>query len=837
MAEFTPVINDRYSLRTRFWLVLIACLAFIWLMTFYELDRRQVGDLREVEHSTEFQAQAFAENTLSLVKRLNEILLDLRTRWDGDPGSFASAVQRRQDYMADIAFQVAVIDEHGWLAYSNLGAPKERLDLSQREHFRTHLDGRDRLFISKPLKGKVSGKWSIQFTRPILTKDGFKGVLVVSVSPDSFAMFREKLASDAVITIVADSGDIMARQPDNDAAMGKQLSGTPYLQPRAPLSGSFTRQAQIDGVERIYGFYRLPEYGLSFVVGHAVDSVLTSYRTHRLVIVSIATGISLAIVVLLLLLFRALALRADMEKRLQDSQAMLRSAVDTIGEAFVIYDQNDRLAYCNEQYRAYYPTSADLLVPGKSFEEIIRTGAERGQYKAAIGRVDAWVAERLAAHRNGNTDLIQPLDDGRWLRIRERKTPEGFIVGFRIDITAVYAAKEAAEAANAAKSNFLAMMSHEIRTPMNGILGMSQLLLLPDLSKEDANEYARTILNSGQTLMTLLNDILDFSKIEAGKLELSDVAFDPAQIVRETVSLFTGAVREKGIEIDSGWRGSAGARYRADSIRLRQMLANLVSNAVKFTGQGFVRIEASEVSREAGRALLEFSVWDSGIGIPPEKQSLLFQPFSQADSSTTREYGGTGLGLSIVRRLAELMGGEVGVESESGQGARFWFRIRAEVIGADEECRDVVRIPAPAPDAPGPVPSGWQGRILVVDDNKVNLKVAQAMLRKLGIEADTVENGLEATQVATAAERPDLILMDVQMPVMDGLEATRQIRAWEKANGQPRLPIVALTAGAFAEDYERCTAAGMDDFLAKPINHEQLQLLLGQWLGSQRPGR
>ncbi|MBS1142092.1 MAG: Response regulator receiver:ATP-binding region, ATPase-like:Histidine kinase N-terminal [Proteobacteria bacterium] len=826
----TSAISGQYSLKTRFWLALGLCLGLIWLATFYELDRRRTADLRDFEHSTEFQAQAFAENTLSLVKRINEILLDLRTRWDGNPDSFASAVQRRQDYMDDVAFQVAVIDEKGWLAYSSLGTPKERLNLGEREHFRVHLDGRDRLFISKPLKGKVSGKWSIQFTRPILARDGFKGVLVVSVSPEILGAFREKLPTDAVITLVADSGDIMARQPDNEQGMGKQLTGTPYLLPKAPLSGSFTRRAQVDGVERLYGFYRLPEYGLSFVIGYSLENVLTPYRTHRLVIVSTAIATSLAIMFLLMLLFRSWSLRGQMERRLHDSQAMLRSAVDTIGEAFVIYDQNDRLAYCNEQYRAYYPTSADLLVPGKSFEEIIRIGAERGQYKAAIGRVDAWVAERLAAHRTGDTDLIQPLDDGRWLRIRERKTPEGFIVGFRIDITAVYAAKEAAEAANAAKSNFLAMMSHEIRTPMNGILGMAQLLLLPDLANGERDEYARTILNSGQALLSLLNDILDFSKIEAGKLELSNTAFEPAQVVKETVALFAGTVREKNVDIQSNWQGAAGARYRADSTRLRQMLANLVSNAIKFTSQGFVRVEASEISRDGDSAILEFSVRDSGIGIPREKQGLLFQPFSQTDSSTTREYGGTGLGLSIVRHLAEMMGGEVGVESESGQGARFWFRIRAEVIAAGEECRESAR--DSVADSQNRVSTAWQGRILVVDDNQVNRKVAQAMLLKLGIQADAVENGLEAVLVATstASERPLLVLMDVQMPVMDGLEATRRIRAWEKENAQSRLPVVALTAGAFAEDYERCAAAGMDDFLAKPINRDELLKLLGKWL-------
>ena len=361
------------------------------------------------------------------------------------------------------------------------------------------------------------------------------------------------------------------------------------------------------------------------------------------------------------------AARAAVEQQLQASQAMLRSAVETIGEAFVIFDQDDRLAYCNEQYRDYYRTSADLLVPGKTFEEIIRTGAERGQYQAAIGRVDEWVAERLAAHRSGQTDLIQPLDSGRWLRIRERKTPEGFIVGFRTDITELYQAKEAAESANRAKSSFLAMMSHEIRTPMNGMLGMAQLLLSPNLTDNERLDYARTILNSGQTLLTLLNDVLDLSKIEAGKFDLAAAAFDPQQLIQETVALFRRQRPREGLDLQGAWCGEAGQRYRADPIRIRQMLTNLVSNAVKFTASGFVRSRRGHWSAR-GQVLLEFSVRDSGIGIAPEKHALLFQPFSQADSSTTRLYGGSGLGLSIVRRLAELMGGTVGVDSRLGEG-------------------------------------------------------------------------------------------------------------------------------------------------------------------------
>jgi len=810
--------------------MLVFGLGLVWAMAWYELDRSRAGYLREVENSTRFQAQAFAESASSAIKRLDEMLLDLRVQWDGHPERFAEQVKRRQQYMADIAFQVAVIDADGWLAYSNLSAAKDRLFLGEREHFRVHLDGADRLYISKPIKGKVSGKWAIQFTRPILIEGGFKGVVVVSVSPGSVAAYSEKIAPDATNTVVADSGDVIAREPGFENAMGKKIDGAPYLPPNAPLSGSFTRRAQVDGIERVYGFYRLPAYGLSFVIGHAVEQVLSPFFSHRRVVLGAAAGVSIVFAAFMLFLFRSLALRAEMGKRLHDSQAMLTSAVDTIGEAFVIYDQDDRLAYFNERYRQYYLISSDLLVRGKAFEEIIRAGAERGQYKEAIGRVDEWVAERLAAHHSGNTEFIHQVDDGRWLRVLERRTPEGFTVGFRIDVTELYAAKEAAEAANQAKSSFLAMMSHEIRTPMNGILGMAQLLLMPGVSIDERNDYARIILNSGQTLLTLLNDVLDLSKIEAGKLALSAAVFDPKQVVDETVMLFFGPLHDKSLEIRANWLGDESARYRADPIRLRQMLSNLLSNAIKFTAHGLVDVEASEVGRDERGAILEFSVRDTGIGIPSGQQSRLFQPFSQADSSTTREFGGTGLGLSIVRRLAEMMGGEVGVESQPGQGARFWFQIRAGIVGAGEERRQsprgkdleaVVEIASASP----------VGRVLVVEDNMVNRKVVKAMLQKQGLAVEVLENGLEALTAITNGMRPDLILMDVQMPIMDGLEATRLIRAWETEKGQPRLPIVALSAAAFAEDQQRCTAAGMDDFLAKPINHAELLDMIGKWMG------
>jgi len=296
---------------------------------------------------------------------------------------------------------------------------------------------------------------------------------------------------------------------------------------------------------------------------------------------------------------------------------------------------------------------------------------------------------------------------------------------------------------------------------MNGILGMAQLLLMPNLTEIERLLYSKTVLSSGQTLLALLNDILDLSKIEAGKFQLDNIVFEPDSILRETHMLFSGTAHTKGLQLEYQWNGVPSHRYLSDANRIRQMLLNLVGNAIKFTRDGCVRIEG--VLREQGGelALLEFSVSDTGMGIPPDQIDLLFKPFSQTDSSISRTFGGTGLGLSIVRQLAKMMGGDVGVESIAGKGSRFWFSLLAKHVADGEECRSSER---PAND----VPALLSGRVLVVEDNVVNRMVIESMLTKLGISVTLAFDGQQALDTLTQGDFPDLVLMDLNMPVMNG---------------------------------------------------------------------
>lgn len=638
-------------------------------------------------------------------------------------------------------------------------------------------------------------------------------------------------------------------------------------------------------------------------------------------------------------------------QQVEQAHQLLQAAIDTVGEAFVLWGPDDCLVLCNEKYRALHQLSSDLIVPGASFESIVAEGARRGQFKDALGREEDWLQERLAAHRQATLSTLQELADGRVLRVAERRLADGHTVGFLFDVTELVRARHSAEAASRAKTEFLSSTSHEIRTPLNAIIGLSYLLEREALPQEPL-KLVRRIGLAAKSLLGIVNDVLDLSKIEAGQLELDEQPFALRELAEEVMGVYEPAGQRKGLSVTLTLAPDLPAWLQGDAGRLRQILANLLSNAIKFTDQGTVQLD---LHRGEPADWLEIQVRDTGIGIDPEVQQRLFKPFEQADASTARRFGGTGLGLSIVAQLARLMGGTASVHSEPGQGscftiglplreaqepkfsasgqqtpirvlladdddtqrqglaammrslgwqttevpggqalvteaARAWQRQQPyDVLVVDWKMADLdglaslEQLRPQIPEAAWPAVllvsqqemgplradpraawaehvlakpidastlfnavSGslaahagrmqqlvdvsvqnsdelvWLGglRVLVVDDNALNLEVARKVLEREGAVVVTCDSGPVALRTLRQLHGSfDIVLLDVQMPGMDGNEVARRTREIE---GAQDLPIVALTAGALREERERALAAGMNDFLTKPLDPRRM---------------
>jgi PAS domain S-box-containing protein len=574
------------------------------------------------------------------------------------------------------------------------------------------------------------------------------------------------------------------------------------------------------------------------------------------------------------------------QRKHSDEQAFhiateLRALFQALPDFFLRMDRDGKVQEAKGGQKSDSFLAAEKFL-GRNLREVLPPDAVE-QFVLAQERVKRTKSMALAEFTAGPPEEQQTyemrlleIDWEQWIaivrNITARKADETKLKGYAQELERKNEEMEAAlltaREATQLKSRFMANISHEIRTPMNGVLGMTELLLGTAL-KEEQQEYAQSIKWSATSLLTLINDILDLSRVEAGKLKIEQVPFSLKTVLEETSSLFAIQARAKGLEFITEVAPNVPATAVGDAHRLRQVFNNLLGNAIKFTDAGRISLTAVVLGEPEGRTQVRFTVQDTGIGIARNDQARIFERFIQADTSSTRKYGGTGLGLAISKELVELLGGEIGVESQPARGSQFWFTVslgRAAAISEERAPQAAPAAKAPAqtpkppvvgaipvtslaassvPKAHAPTPPatspptagslanltaalhGRKHRILLAEDNEINQRITVRLLEKMGLVVDAVVNGRLAVE-ALNKKKYDLILMDCQMPEMDGFEATAMIRNRER--NSKRTPICALTANAMEGDRERCLAAGMDDYMSKPVSLEKLQEAIGRWI-------
>lgn len=672
------------------------------------------------------------------------------------------------------------------------------------------------LSVSDPVRNSANGEWALFFSRPLRLagRAPLYGVAEVPVAALTSLMAPGMATPGLRIWLERQDGAILAATTDDRA-----LRLTPdTTQPGVTL----TRPSRLDGKEVINISWQTLYPALRLTAEMDLEQALAGWRAGRDRTVLISALFAVLLVALMVALLFWLALRDRAEADRLHWRLQLENALDSMADGFVMFDAEDRLVVSNRSYREMYSISAPFIRPGALFDDIVREGARRGQYPQLEGpaieaNIDRFVEDLKRRRRQGTLQQMERLlPDGRWLLLTERAMPDGGIVGIRTDITTLKRAmaeqaeaRDLAQRASTAKGMFLARMSHELRTPLNAVLGFTDLLMQNGTVTGEQGEQLGLVQDAAAHLRDVVNTLLDLSKAEARAPEIRPRPSALRPLAEVCAALVAPEVGRRRIALALDFDVDLPTTVMVDPLPLRQILLNFLSNAVKFTPDGERVVMRLRNTGTADRIRIE--VQDSGVGVPKEKRELLFREFSQISAPVDSQAASTGLGLSISAQLVAAMGGRIGFDEAPVRGSLFWVELPMPAVPDKEE-------EAAPPTAPEPE-TMRSLRLLVADDILVNRTLARVMLERAGHTVELVSNGIEAV-AAVQRTHFDAVLMDVQMPLMDGLEATRRIRALPGLAS--RVLILALSASAMTDQVAACLAAGMDGHLAKPINRDEL---------------
>jgi signal transduction histidine kinase/DNA-binding NarL/FixJ family response regulator len=818
-------------MRLRIALAALPLVFVVWVALGAYLGEMHRTEIHDAQQESRNLSRAFEENIRRTVEAIDTTIRALRVARAHDPTHFdLSAWERDSGLTRELTLQLSLATRSGDILTTNLVPTAGRpASIADRDHFRVPRDTEgDHLFISRPLIGRVSGRWSVQFVRKLFDADGaFDGVVVASLDPTFLSRFYTSLdIGRGAMLLLGQDGIVRSAGPESVVRLGEDLLRTPLGRAAsADTQGTLPSAGTPDRIERIYSWRRVDPYGLIVAAGLSVEDALTGFR-HALK-GCVAVGVGLTAIVLLVNTALARS-RRDLLR----SREILQAAVTNISQGLIVVDRDRRVPLLNERAVELLDLPAHLAVAGFEFDALLEWQLASGEFAGQDAAAVRTLVESGGIDRGSNV-YRRTRQNGTTLEVRTKVLDTGLAVRTFTDVTEqertahiLAHARDAAEAAMRARSEFLAVMSHEIRTPLNGVIGVAGLLEGMELGTRQ-RDYVHLIRQSGDHLLELVNDILDFSRLDAQRVELEEVDFDPRALIQTVIGMFLSQAAAKGLHLAAVADASVGPALKGDPGRLRQVLLNLVGNAVKFTEQGSIRLTLAQEPAAEGSIRLCGSVADTGVGMVPEAADRIFQEFTQIDGSISRRFGGSGLGLAICRRLIELMGGGITVETQPGQGSTFRFDV---LLKPGDAALPPVEL---AQDNPAPVVAR---RILLAEDNPTNRLVAVQLLERLGHQTHSAGNGLE-TIAAWESGRYDLILMDVMMPEMDGLTATRHIRAAEA--GRSHIAIVGLTAGSGADTRAACLEAGMDAVTTKPVTLARLQQAIADGLGAtvQKPAR